>query len=86
MGDKEMEGMIYSMKEVKKYSAIQSVIDGIRTGKEASEVLNISERQVWRLVKKVKEKGIEGIKHGNCNRSPKNKIPPDIVKKIKKIS
>ena len=77
-----MEGMIYSMKEVKKYSAIQSVIDGIRTGKEASEVLNISERQVWRLVKKVKEKGIEGIKHGNCNRSPKNKIPPDIVKKI----
>ena len=79
---KDMEVDNYSMKEVKKITVIQSVIDGIRTGKEASEVLNLSERQIWRLVKKVKEKGIEGIKHGNCNRSPKNKIPIETVNKI----
>ena len=74
--------MVYSMKEIKKMMAIEAVIDGIRTGKEASKVLNLSERQVWRLVKKVREKGTIGIKHGNCNRSPKNKIPSDIVNKI----
>ena len=77
-----MKGENYSMKEVKKMTVIQSVLDGIRTGKEASEILNLSERQIWRLVKKVKEKGIEGIKHGNCNRSPKNKLSPEIVSKI----
>ena len=77
-----MEVNNYSMKEVKKIAVIQSVVDGIRTGKEASEVLNLSERQIWRLVKKMKEKGIEGIKHGNCKRSPKNKIPIETVNKI----
>lgn len=61
-----MEGVKFTELEVKKLIVIQSVIDGQRTGKEASNELNLSERQVWRLVQKVKNKGIEGIKHGNC--------------------
>ena len=61
---------------------IQSVIDNKRIGKEASEILNLSERQVWRLVKKVKNNGIDNLKHGNCNKTPKNKITDDVVEKI----
>lgn len=61
---------------------IQSVIDNKRTSKEASEAFNISERQVWRLVKKIRTGGIDKIKHGNCNRTLKNKIPDDTVNKI----
>ena len=70
------------MDEVKKMIVIQSVIDNKRTGKEASVALNLSERQIWRLVKKVKEGGIDKIKHGNYSRIPKNKISEDIVNKI----
>lgn len=77
-----MKGSYYSMKEVKKLTVIQTVIDGKRTAKEASEVLNLSERQIWRLVKKIKEVGLDGIKHGNCNRIPKNKIQLEIIDKI----
>jgi len=77
-----MKGKYYTMTEVKRMIVIQSVIDQKRTGKEASEILNVSERQIWRLVKKVKNNGIDSIKHGNCNRIPKNKIPDDIVNKI----
>lgn len=77
-----MKGKSYTMIELKKMIVIQSVIDNKRTGKEASEALNISERQVWRLVKKVKEGGIDNIKHGNYNRTPQNKTPDDIVDKI----
>lgn len=77
-----MKGKVYTMTEVKKMIVIQSVIDNKRTGKEASEALNISERQVWRLVKKAKEGGIDKIKHGNYNRVPKNKIPDDIINKV----
>lgn len=77
-----MKGNDYTMTEVKKMIVIQSVIDKKRTGKEASEALNLSERQIWRLVKKVKEKGIDKIKHGNHNRIPKNKTPEDTVNKI----
>lgn len=60
-----MEGVKFTEMEIEKLIVIQSVIDGKRTGKEASDKLNLSERQIWRLVKKVKENGIEGIKHGN---------------------
>lgn len=60
-----MEGVKFTEMEIEKLIVIQSVIDGKRTGKEASDKLNLSERQIWRLVKKVKENGIAGIKHGN---------------------
>ena len=78
----KMKGKYYSMKDVQKMIVIQSVIDQKRTGKEASDLLKISERQVWRLVKKVKENGIDEITHGNRNRKPKNKISEDIVQKV----
>ena len=80
-----MKGMYYTMKDVNKMIVIQSVIDKKRTGKEASDVLNVSERQVWRLVKKVKDNGIDKIKHGNCNRPPSNKISDEIVNKVVKL-
>ena len=70
------------MKDVQKMIVIQSVIDRKRTGKEASEVLNVTERQIWRLVKKAKDKGIDKLTHGNCNKTPKNKVPQDIVNKV----
>ena len=60
-----MKGMEFTEMDIEKLIVIQSVIDGKRTGKEASNKLNLSERQIWRLVKKVKNSGIEGIKHGN---------------------
>ena len=80
-----MKGNYYSMKEVKKLSVIQSVIDGKRTGKEASEILQISERQIWRLVKKIKQDGIYGIKHGNCNKTPRNKTSLETIEKIVRL-
>ena len=70
------------MKEIKKITVIQSVIEDKRTGKEASEVLGLSERQIWRLVAKIKQEGLDGIKHGNSKRVPKNKINPEIEEKI----
>ena len=77
-----MKGKYYTMKDVQKMIVIQSVIDKKRTGSEASEILNISKRQVWRLVKKVKEKGIDEITHGNRHRPPVNKTPDEIVEKV----
>ena len=40
--------------EIEKLIIIQSVIDKKRTGKEASAKLNLTQRQIWRLVDKVK--------------------------------
>lgn len=61
-----MKGIKFTDMDIEKLIVIQSVIDKKRTGKEASDKLHLSERQIWRLVQKVKSKGVEGIKHGNC--------------------
>ena len=77
-----MKGNYYTMKDVQKMVVIQSVVDHKRTGKEASAALNLSERQVWRLVNKAKKDGIQGLKHGNSSKSPKNKISDEVVAKV----
>lgn len=80
-----MKGIEFTEMDIEKLLVIQSVIDGKRTGKEASNKLNLSERQIWRLVNKVKNKGIQGIKHGNhFNKKPKF-ITKDFKEKIKKL-
>lgn len=77
-----MKGIEFTDMDIEKLIVIQSVIDGKKTGKKASEKLNLSERQIWRLVAKVKNNGNAGIKHDNCfNRKPRF-ITEDFKNKI----
>ena len=77
-----MKGSYYTNMELKQLIIIQSVINKKRTGKEAAKILNISERQVWRKVKSVREHGNIGIKHKNQFHKPINTIPDEIKEKI----
>ena len=78
-----MKGIKFTEMDIEKLIVIQSVIDKKRTGKEASIKLNLSERQIWRLVNKVKNQGNIGIKHGNCfNKNPRF-ITTEFKEKIK---
>ena len=76
-----MKGMEFTEMDIEKLIIIQSVIDGKRTGKEAAKKLKLSERQVWRLVKKVKTYGNKGIKHGNCFIRQPRLLTPEFKKK-----
>lgn len=80
-----MKGNYYTNMELKQLNIIQSVIDGQRTGKEAATALNISERQIWRKVKSVKENGEIGIKHKNQFHKPVHTISEDLKKQIIKL-
>ena len=64
-------------------------IDRFRHGElsraEAALKLNVSERQVSRITKKVKEKGIAGIKHGNCGKVPWNKLDQNLLDQYVKL-
>ncbi|SHE93096.1 hypothetical protein SAMN02746089_01021 [Caldanaerobius fijiensis DSM 17918] len=44
-------------REVQKLIVINKIIDGILTIREAAQALNLSERQIFRLKKGVKEQG-----------------------------
>ncbi len=80
-----MKGIEFTEMEISKLIVIQSVINGKRTGKEAAYELGISERQLWRIVKKVKENGIEGVKHGNCFNKKPRFITQNFKLKIKNL-
>lgn len=53
------------MKENKRLMVIQEVMAGRRTVLEASVSLGMSERQGWRILARVREKGALGVGHGN---------------------
>lgn len=80
-----MKGIEFTEMDIEKLIVIQSVIDGKRTGKEASTKLGLSERQIWRMVQKVKNKGVEGIKHGNCFIKQPRFITEDFKEHIKNL-
>jgi transposase len=58
---------------------------GYMTVSEAAERLGISERQVQRLKREVKENGPAALIHKNTNRAPSNAITDELKAKILKI-
>lgn len=68
-----------SMGEVRRLAVVQKVLAGEMTQREAGLVLDLSERQVRRLVKAVRERGEIGIVHGNRGR-PSNRRYSEAVR------
>ncbi len=77
-----MKGAYFTMKEIKKLNIILSVIDKKKTGKEAALLLNLSQRQIWRLVSKIKTDGNIAIKHKNHFNKPSHALSNDLKDKI----
>ena len=74
-----------SQKELVRLHVIKKAIEKAITQKAASEQVGLSERQVRRHVKKLKEFGDEGILHGGRGRKSWKKISEDERSKIMKI-
>jgi transposase len=68
--------------ELKKLRVIDLAISSSITIGKASELLNLSERQVLRLKKGVKEYGPAFIIHKNKGRQPAHAIPDNLKEKI----
>lgn len=69
-------------KEMRKFETIEKVINGKLKRKEAEEILNLSKRQVNRLIIKYKEEGKEGFIHKGRGKENNNKTNSDIKKEI----
>ncbi len=68
-----------SQKEAKRVTIIDEVLKGKTDQKQGAKSLNMSVRQIRRVVKRVKEEGIEG----HCHRSRGRKSPRQISSDIK---
>lgn len=73
------------MKEQKRYEVIKDSLKGLMKVKEASIMLGISIRQVYRLRKRVREEGIKGVVHKLRGRPSSKRINKEIQDEIKKL-
>jgi len=68
-----------SMREVKRLKAVQEAIDRHITQRTAASIVGLSERQVRRLIRSVREDGDRGIIHKGRGR-PSNRRTPEKVR------
>lgn len=74
--------IIMSQKEIKRYDIIKKLINKELKSSDAAELLTLSARHIRRLKKKAKEKGAEGLTHGNRGRTSNRKMPDRERQKI----
>lgn len=70
------------MDEQKKYEVIKKLVDENGNKNRAAMTLNITRRQVNRLIIAYKERGKDAFVHGNRGRKPATAIPDDIRERI----
>ena len=74
--------MLLTMKEVNRLRVLQGYMDGKLLIEEAARILERHPRSVYRMVRKVREKGPEGVLHGNRNKVSSRRVPEAIRKKV----
>ncbi len=83
MAEKDIIRM--SLKDLKRLKLIQKSIDKEITQKTAALMTRLSERQIRRIVKAVRQKGAKGVIHGSRGRRSNRRIQEKIKKEILKI-
>lgn len=78
--------MLLTMKEKTRIEAIEAVMGGRIEVADAKLVLNRSVRQVYRMLKRLREKGLAGLIHGNKGKRSPRKIKKAIRKKIVELA
>jgi hypothetical protein len=70
------------MKENKRVMLMQEVIAGKKTVADASFEVEVSERQGYRILAKVREYGANGVMHGNKGRESQHRISDEVRAKV----
>ncbi|MEI6135703.1 MAG: ISNCY family transposase [Desulfomonile sp.] len=78
--------MILTMNEKNRIEAVQGVMDGKIGINEAGKVLDRSVRQVFRMLKSLREEGLEGLIHKNKGKKSSRKIKKAIRKRIVELA
>lgn len=74
--------MLLTMKEVNRLRVLQGYMDGKMFIEEAARILKRSLRSVYRMLAKVREKGPEGVLHGNRTKVSSRRVPEATRKKV----
>jgi len=68
------DGIVLTRTQWRQYEVLTKANDGILTVAEAAQILELSERQIQRLKKKVREGGAAALIHGNTGNKSRAKV------------
>lgn len=71
-----------SQKELKRLHVIQKVLDGVLKQVEGAEKLSLGDRQIRRLIKKVRNEGDKGIAHKSRGKPSNRKLSKKIKDRV----
>lgn len=74
--------IMVQQKELKRLHVIHKVIEGTLTQQDAAGLISLSERQIRRIVKRIREEGDRGIVHKSRGRPSNRKLPPGLKERI----
>lgn len=74
--------LMMSHEELKRINLIRKALDGEITQREVAEILEVCDRQVRRIVRRVREKGDEGVIHGSRGQLSHRAIEKRVKRKV----
>lgn len=74
--------IMLSQKELKRVHIVQKILDGVLKQVEGAEKLSLSDRQIRRLIKKVRIEGDKGIAHKSRGKPSNRKLPKKIKDRV----
>ena len=77
--------IIMRQKELKRLHLIHKVMEGELTQVEAAEILSLSERQIGRIVKRIREEGDKGIQHQSRGRESRRRLPKRLKDRVVRL-
>jgi transposase len=78
----ERDIIAMSQKELKRLHVIHKVMEGTLTQVRATEIISLSERQIRRIVKRIKADGDKGIQHRSRGKESNNRLPKKLVARV----
>ena len=69
-------------KELKRLHVIHKVMEEELTQVEAAEILTLSERQIGRIVKRIREEGDKGIQHRSRGKESRRRLPKRLKDRV----
>ena len=76
------ELLVMKTDEVERYQAIRKALDKVTTQKEAAEFLDLSPRQVRRIIRRVRGEGSKGVIHRLRGQSGSHHLPEDLKARV----
>lgn len=79
-------GLRMSQREIHRVHVVRLTIEGRETVGRGAKLLGISARQMKRLRRKIKERGVEGLLHGNRGKAPWNKTVAEKIEQVLRLA